>query len=352
MLVFVLIAGLLIAGAGWYVVRPWVQDLFADPEDYAGPGQGYVCFEVRQGDTITSVGNRLVDAGVVASSESFADAAQKADTGVFPGNYGLKEQMRSSDAAEVLSDMRNEGCLAELTFLPGKTVNELVRLLAQNTDFSKADYQKVLRNPDALGLPPDAAGNAEGYLAPGVYEIGREDTPKTILKAMVDRWHEEAGERDLETQAADLGYSVHELMTIASLVEAEASTLSSDDKARVARVIYNRLEDPTAETAGFLQIDATVAYALGRNPGVALTQEQLQVDSPYNTRLHKGLPPGPITAPSAESIDAALNPADGEWLYWVTVNLRTAETKFALDHDEFLEYKAELNAYCDTSEAC
>ena len=86
--------------------------------------------------------------------------------------------------------------------------------------------------------------------------------------------------------------------------------------------------------------------------GVALTQEDLDVDSPYNTRKNPGLPPGPIGSPGDDSIQAALHPADGPWLWYVTVNLKTGETKFTDDYNTFLEYKQELAKYCETSDAC
>lgn len=342
-----------VGAAAWFkVISPWWDDMFGEPDDFAGPGHGNLCFVVMEGDSVSSVGDRLEEEGVVASSDAFSDAAETDGASVFPGTYGLKKEMDAGSAVGVLSDLSNSGCVSALTFLPGKTVDEVVKLLAQNTDFSRADYQKVLDRPDALGLPPAADGNAEGYLAPGSYEVDPKDTPRSILKAMVDRWRGEAEDLRLEAKAADLGYDVHDMMTIASLVEAEGSTLDAGDKAKIARAIYNRLEDPTAETAGFLQIDATIAYAVGGNPGVALTQEQLDIDSPYNTRKYKGLPPGPIAAPSASSIDAALNPAGGDWLYWVTVDLKTGETKFSETHEEFLDDKAEYTAYCETSDAC
>lgn len=351
LLVLVVVAGLAVAGYV-YLLKPTIDDFFGDPEDFAGPGEGEVCFMVLAGDSVSSVGDRLEDEGVVASSEAFSEAAEAEGAGVFPGSFALKRKMDAAGAVEILADIKNDGCVSELTFLPGKTVKDIVALLAENTEFSKAAYNKVLDNPESLGLPPEANGNAEGYLYPGSYEVDRKDTPRTILAAMVDRWHSETEELDFERRAARLGYDTHEMLTIASLVEAEGSTVSDADKARIARVIFNRLENPTAETAGFLGIDSTVAYALGFNPGVALTQEQLEVDSPYNTRENKGLPPGPIESPSLDSIEAALNPAEGDWLYWVTVNLKTGETKFADTHDEFLVYKAELTEYCEGSDAC
>jgi UPF0755 protein len=139
-------------------------------------------------------------------------------------------------------------------------------------------------------------------------------------------------------------------MTIASLIEAEGR---GGYRAKIARVIYNRLEKDPNPAAGFLQIDATVNYAVNRSLVAVPTTEDLEVDSPYNTYKYKGLPPGPIEAPGDDSIQAALNPDDGPWFFYVTVNLETGETKFTDSYDEFLRFKEELREYCDTqSERC
>ena len=118
-------------------------------------------------------------------------------------------------------------------------------------------------------------------------------------------------------------------------------------------MIYNRLDVPNdSDTNGLLQIDASVNYGLDQELGVALTTEQLQQDTPYNTYLRPGLPPTPIEAPGNKAIEAALNPTEGPWYFYVTTNLATGETKFAETYDEFLTYKAELDEYCTTSDAC
>ena len=117
-----------------------------------------------------------------------------------------------------------------------------------------------------------------------------------------------------------------------------------EDRFKVARVIYNRLE--TDATNGLLQIDAAVNYAHDRDLGVGLTLEDLEIDSPYNTYKNPGLPPTPIEAPGDKAIEAAANPAKGPWVYYVTVNLRTGETKFTEDYDEFLRFKQEFKDYC------
>jgi UPF0755 protein len=138
-------------------------------------------------------------------------------------------------------------------------------------------------------------------------------------------------------------------MTIASLVESEANR--DQDRGKVARVIYNRLE--TDATNGLLQIDATVNYALGRNLGLGLTKDDLAVDSPYNTRKNPGLPPTPIEAPGDKAIEAAAHPTPGDWIYYVTVNLDTGETRFTKDYDQFLEWKnTDLAQFCATSDRC
>jgi UPF0755 protein len=236
-----------------------------------------------------------------------------------------------------------------VTVPEGFTVQQIVATLAKKTDFPARRYTRVLADPKGLGLPSYAKGNAEGYLFPATYELPPNATPRSILRLMVDRWRQAADEAGLDKAAERLGYSPGELMTVASLVEAESNR--DADRGKVARVVYNRLEGDA--TNGLLQIDATVNYAIDRNLGVALTTEDLQVDSPYNTYRNPGLPPTPIEAPGDAAIKAAANPADGPWVYYVTVNLRTSETKFTDDYDTFLKYKAEFKEYCRTqSDSC
>ncbi|HQR28666.1 MAG TPA: endolytic transglycosylase MltG [Nocardioides sp.] len=327
----------------------FVKDRFADPADYPGPGHGRVLFEVQEGDTATDMGRGLTDKGVVASVQAFTDAASANpdSRGIQVGFYRLRKEMKAEDALAVLVDSGN--LIRNTVTVPeGLRVTEIVDLLAGKTDFSRADYEKVLARPESLGLPEYAEGNPEGYLFPATYDVGPKDTPQTILTAMVDRWRQAAEDADLEQAADRLGYTPAELMTVASLVQAEAR---GEDMPKVARVIYNRLA-PDSPTNGLLQIDATVNYAHDRPLGVALTQEDLAIDSPFNTYRNPGLPPTPIESPGDDAIRAATNPADGDWYYYVTVNLRTGETKFAETYPEFLRYKAEFQEYCLTSKAC
>lgn len=350
--VAVLIAAAVVVGGFYFAVTRGVElirDQFSSAEDFGGPGRGKVTFEVHEGDSLAAMGRNLKKQGVVASVQAFTEAAaaEPASTGIQVGFYRLQKEMPAADALEVLVDPDN--ILKNTVTVPeGLRVADIVDVLADKTDFSKAQYEKVLANPDGLGLPAYANGNAEGYLFPSTYDLGPKETPESILRGMVARWRQAADAADLEGRAEELGYTPAELMIVASLVEAEAAR--DEDRGKVARVIYNRLEGD--ETNGLLQIDASVNYGLQQELGVALTTEQLQQDTPYNTYTRPGLPPTPIEAPGDAAIEAAAAPTEGDWYYYVTTNLRTGETKFASTYDEFLGYKREYQKYCETSDAC
>ena len=349
LLVLAVIGGLLYFGAMWG--KGFIEDNFGDPEDFNGPGTGSVTFQVEQGDTIGEMGRNLEAAGVVASAEAFTDAASDNPdaTGIQVGYYALQKEMKASDVVEILVDP-SQILSTQITFPEGLRVVDILDLLVKNTDFTRAQFEKALGNPDKLGLPDYAGDNAEGYLFPSTYGFGPDATPASMLRAMVERWQQAADDADLEGAAQRLGYTPHELMTVASLVEAEGR---GDDMPKIARVIYNRLENPGVNgTIGRLQLDATINYALGRGVGARTTSEDRQVDSPYNTYQVAGLPPTPIEAPGDAAIQAAANPADGDWYYYVTVNLKTGETKFAATPEEHSANVDELNRYCETSKVC
>lgn len=353
----VLVALAVVAG-GLYFVASWgvgaLKDQFSGADDFSGPGRGKVTFIVQKGDTAAAIGRRLKEEKVVASVDAFVDAASASQewSNLQPGAFQLKKEMPAADAVEVLVNPDN--IIKDTVTIPeGLRVVDIVAILAKNTDFKAGAFQKVLDNPKGLGLPDYAGGNAEGYLFPATYDFGPDATPKTMLKAMVTRWRQAADDADLESAAEKLGHTPAELMTIASLVQAEGR---GKDMPKIARVIYNRLDGPGDQggTNGKLQIDATVAYGLGLSPGsTELTQEQLDTPTPYNTRLNVvGLPPTPIEAPGDDAIEAALHPADGPWYYYVTVDLATGETRFYEDYDGFLQGQALYKQYCETSDRC
>lgn len=343
------VVALAVVVGGFYFVVSWgvgqVRDQFGAPDDYPGPGAGRVTFEVQQGDSVAEMGRNLKEAGVVASVQAFTDAASSSPDAdrIQWGFYPLKKEMAAADVVDILVDPSN--IVKDTVTIPeGLRVADIVAILAEKTDYSKRDFEKVLDKPRQLGLPDYAEGNPEGYLFPATYDFGPNAEPVDMLTAMVDRWRQAAEDAGLEAAAEELGYTPAELMTVASLVEAEGR---GDDMPKIARVVYNRIENPgTAGTVGKLQIDATVNYAAGNTLGAVPTLEDLQLDSPYNTYRVVGLPPGPIEAPGDDAIAAAADPAPGDWYYYVTVNLKTGETKFAETPEQFAAYKQELRDYC------
>ncbi|MBC2933633.1 endolytic transglycosylase MltG [Nocardioides sp. zg-1228] len=355
---FAVLIALVVLLGGFYVALTqgvsWVADQFQGPEDYPGPGTGSVEFTVNEGDTTAQIGRNLKDDGVVKSVQAFIDAAagEPAAAGIQVGAYELQEEMRAADALEVLIDPANLIGFPTVTIPEGLRLTEIVATLADSTEFSEQAWNRALQKPDKLGLPDYAEGNAEGYLFPATYEIKPGMKPVRILTMMVDRWRAAADAAGLEERAAELGKTPGELMIIASLIEAEGR---GDDMPKIARVIYNRLDGPGDKggTNGTLGIDASIAYGLGLSPGsTELTPEQLAEDTPYNTRINPGLPPTPIEAPGDDAIAAAANPAEGNWYYYVTVDLATGETKFYETYDGFLEGRNEYKTYCETSDRC
>jgi UPF0755 protein len=346
----------LLAGAGYWGVTKGidkVKDQFSSADDYPGPGGDPVTFEVKQGDTISDMGRGLKAADIVASVDAFISAASDnpQSNKIQAGAYTLKKQMKASDVVAVLVNPDNI-VTTHVTIPEGLQVTQIVDLLVKDTGFKKEEFEAALKDPKALGLPDYADGNPEGYLFPATYDFKPDEEPADMLHDMVARWQQSAQQNDLEAGAEALGYTPQQLMTVASIIEAEGR---GKYRTKIARVIYNRLEIDPNPAAGFLQIDATVNYALGRSGSTVLTQDDIEsvADSPYNTYKHKGLPPGPIEAPGDDSIQAALHPADGPWFFYVTVNLKTGETKFTDSYDEFLEFKQEYQEYCDTqSDRC
>ncbi len=354
----VLVAMAMLAAGFWFAVTfgvGWVSDQFSGPDDYPGPGTGEVAFTVNDGDIAAAIGRNLKAEGVTKSVQAFIDAAAKEpkSPNIQAGVYGLRKEMSATDVVQMLVDPDNLVDYPTVTVPEGLRLTDIVSKLAEETNFSEEQFNKALAHPDKLGLPDYAGGNAEGYLFPATYQIQPGMKPSAILQTMVTRWRQAADQTGLEDRAAEMGKTPAEVMIIASLVQAEGR---GKDMGKISRVIYNRLDGPGDKggTNGRLQIDATVLYGLGLSPGsTELTQEQLDTDTPYNTRGDViGLPPTPIEAPGDEAIEAALNPTEGPWYYYVTVDLATGETRFYETYDEFLGGQSLYKQYCETSDRC
>ncbi|MEU2079350.1 endolytic transglycosylase MltG [Streptomyces sp. NPDC013489] len=186
----------------------------------------------------------------------------------------------------------------------------------------------------ALPLPSAAGGNPEGYLFPATYPVLDATTPEELLRFMVDTAGKRFGAARIAEGARAHGMSVYETVIAASVVQAEAD--NPEDMAKVARVVHNRLARGMA-----LQMDSTLNYALGRST-VDTTVEDTRLRSPYNTYARKGLPPSPIGNPGDQAVDAVIRPADGDWLYFVTV--APGDTRFTADYATHQANVAEFNA--------
>lgn len=336
--ILVLLLGLL--GVGGYLVLDrmgsslagfeWPWD--AQAEDYAGPGVDPVQVEIPEGATGAMMGEALVDADVVASVAAFNEAFETTPgaSGIQPGTYELLTQMSAADAVQQL--VANEKIETVVTIPEGYTVAQIVDRITSVTQIPREDVEAALEAPKEIGLPKQAGGIVEGWLFPKTYTVQPGDSAVDLLSTMVDQ---------TRTELESLGVAKEEWQdTIikASLVEREAKY--APDRPKMAQAIDNRLD-----IGQRLEIDAAVAYGLGIS-GTELTRADTDDPSnPYNTYEHSGLPPAPIANPGAASVEAVVNPADGDWIFWTAVNLDTGETKFAETWSEHEANVAELRAW-------
>lgn len=335
--IIVLVLGLL-AGASYVAYDQLFNASTTSSDDYPGPGTGSVEVTIDEEATGRAIGQTLVEAGVVKSVGAFVRQFEKtsASMSIRPGTYRLKLQMSASGALAALLDETNR-VDSTVTIGAGQKLSEVKQRIVDIMGVSEADVDAAFADTEAIGLPSEAGGNAEGWLLPGSYEVGETDTPTTLIARMVKGTIDELDR---------LGVTPADRETVlikASIVDGEMNI----DKymPMVARVIDNRLADTNGETKGMLGMDSTVLYGVGKTSGVP-DQADLDNDNPYNTRLHPGLPPTPIGQPSEKAIKAVLNPADGTWLYFVTVNLDTGETLFASTLEEQEKNREQFKAYC------
>ncbi|MFC9590195.1 endolytic transglycosylase MltG [Streptomyces sp. NPDC056944] len=197
--------------------------------------------------------------------------------------------------------------------------------------------RKTATAPGVLPLPATAGGNPEGYLFPATYPVLSTTTPEALLRFMADTAGRHYGTARIAEGARAHGLSVYEAVVAASIVQAEAD--NPEDMAKVARVVHNRLARGMA-----LQMDSTLNYGLGRST-VDTSHADMKSESPYNTYARKGLPPTPIGNPGDEALDAVIRPADGDWLYFVTV--APGDTRFTADYAAHQANVAEFNANRD-----
>ncbi len=341
----VLLSSLGIFALAIVVVALFLQNLIGESaaKDFPGPGGDQIDFTVQQGEGSLSISNRLTEAGVVASSRAFMDAlsADNSKREIQPGDYQMRAEMKASDAVERLLEEPDK--VHYIAIRPGLRVGEVYQEIADSTGLSVKDVEAAAK-PSDYGLP-DQAKTLEGYLRPGEYRVPIDSKPKDIFKEMTASTF-----KALEEQGVTDPAEQYRVLTVASILVGEANP---EDYKKVAGIIENRLDPANPETAGYLQIDATVIYGLDVRRLQFTDAEKRDKSNAYNSYAHKGLPPGPIGAPSQSAIEAAADPEENDYYYWITTNIETGETKFAKTYAEHNRYKAEYDEYCrENPEIC
>lgn len=340
LVVLVLVGG--IGGGGFYVWKTFEPQIrtvmgWQEPTDYEGSGSGEAMVSIAAGDTGVDIARTLKNSGVTKTTDAFYDLllTQKTEPVFHPGVYKLAKKMSAQSALDALLDSANK---VERTVLlrEGITGEEILAELSAGTEIPLEELQAAVADPSVYGVPA-AAPSMEGWLFPALYTFDPGLTAQQVIQVLVDRTItslDEAGVPPADRER---------ILTIASIIQREAR--QDEDFYKVSRVIYNRLD---AEMN--LEMDSTAQYGDNAEPGtVWSTKEALESENPWNTYTRAGLPIGPIASPGDTAIDAAMSPADGSWIFFVTVNLDTGETVFTntvAEHDAAVQ---KLRDWCSAN---
>lgn len=313
--IFVALASALLGCAGWLLF----SDFCSFNRSGATPVKTVV--EVVADDTVDTVADKLKNAGLIEYTWFFKLYANitGAEEKIGMGSHELNTDM---DYHALVLGMRSSAGnmtaeTVQVTIPEGYTVAQTITLLAKNGVNTEEALTKAAQTAkfdyDFIDNESQELSRLEGYLFPDTYEFYVNEKPENALNRLIKNFNGKIADERLEEWEAK-GYSVQQIVTIASLIERETD---GSDQSNIASVIYNRLDGPgdKAGTNGLLQIDASLLYGLPGHEG-AITQTDLQTDTPYNLYLHKGLPPTPIANPGLAAITAALEPAETGYYYY------------------------------------
>ena len=314
-LLFVLLASAILAGVGWML-----------GSDFCAFNRGAMekaTVEVTAEDSVSTVAEKLHDAGLIKYKWFFKFYAgiSHADRKIGIGTYELNTDMDYNALIQGMSN-RNATINADtvtVTIPEGYSVRQIVSLLAKygvnSEDALLSAAERGSFDYSFLDSGKSGIARLEGYLFPDTYEFFVNEDPSHAICRLLDNFSQRMDD-ELMTQVEESGYSLEEILIIASLIEKETD---GKDRTNIASVIYNRLNN-VGETYHKLEIDAAVIYGLGyangENYAGPLTQADLNKDTPYNLRMHEGLPPTPICNPGLASIRAALEPADTNYYFY------------------------------------
>ena len=306
----------------------------ATGDEPAGPAR----IEVVKGDTLSIVAEKLERAGVIPSAFMFKMEARVGGYGteIKTGEYTFA---RGTESDVILQKLTAGAAVptVEITIPEGLSLEETAQEVARQSGVSAQEFEEAEKRTDyGYGFLEDPAiETTEGFLFPKQYEFEKGTEAPQMVTRMLEQYLLETQTLDISSARERLNLSEYELVIVASLIEKEAAT--PEERPLVASVIYNRLRKDMP-----LQIDASIHYALDKQ-GEELSLADLEVNSPYNTYENKGLPPGPICSPSRQSLEAAINPADTDYLYYV-LKANGEEHFFTSNYDEFLKWKQKRDA--------
>ena len=297
------------------------------PAGTAGPE---IEVNIPAGSSGVEIGRILAKEGVVKTSVIFfrAATADKRAESISAGLYLVNTHLSAKEAIEQLLDKKR--LQGKFLIIEGARLSEIKTNLVK-IGFTAEQVDKALNSiKTPRGFETD---NLEGLLFPANYTILPDEEVSTLLQGALDRFAQELKNISFDDYARELNLQPAELLTIASIVQAEGFT--DEDFGKVSRVIYNRLKIGMP-----LQMDSTLLYANKSRGEIRVTNRELKIASKYNTYKYKGLPPGPIGSPGGAALVATIKPTPGNWLYFVTVS--PGETKFTNSYSEFLTFKAEF----------
>ena len=310
-ILLVLIASAMLAGVGWLLA----SDFCAFNKEYRE-----TTVEITGDDDMGTIADKLKDAGLIKYKWFFRlfAAVTNAEEDIGAGTYQLATDM---DYQSLIRGMYNssgtlESDTVRITIPEGYNVQQIFSLLEENGVATVEELTEAAETADFdYDFISDSGGvdRLEGYLFPDTYDFYVPEKASSALNRLLANFNSRMDEGRM-AQVEESGRSLHEIITIASLIEEETD---GTDQANIASVIYNRLEGPGDRqgTYGLLQIDASLLYALPDHEG-PITSADMETDSPYNLYKYEGLPPTPISNPGLASIDAALNPNNTDYYYY------------------------------------
>jgi len=298
--------------------------------------KGKVTVTIPMGSATGQIALILEENGIIGDADAFKIVSKVtgSDGKYKAGTYGLSPSMSAYEIIKIIHSGISVGNI--VTIPEGYSINQVADALAKKGLVDKTEFLNQVQSGEFeqkfIEALPKNADRLEGFLFPETYDMPIDASVHDIINIMLNQFTK-VYTSEYETRAKEMGFTMREIITIASMIEREAAT--NEDRPLVASVIYNRLSQEMA-----LQFCSTVQYILGDSKA-RLSYEDTQIESEYNTYINAGLPPGPICSPGAEAIKAALYPAETAYLYFVVDPNGERTHKFATTYEEFLNYKKE-----------